>query len=105
MWLSLVRRDANFHLDTQWPLEILENVGKVAYRLALLPKMSGIYNIFYIRMLRKYIQADIYIIGFNDVSYHERPVHILEHGTKKLRNKEISLVKLQWKHKDVREAS
>ena len=35
------------------PFEILERVGKVAYRLALPPKMSGVHNVFNISMLRK----------------------------------------------------
>ena len=33
--------------------KILERVGTVAYRLALLPSMSGVHEIFHISMLRK----------------------------------------------------
>ena len=37
------------------PFEILERVGKLAYRLALLPSMSGVHEVFHVSMLRKYI--------------------------------------------------
>ena len=36
------------------PFEILEHVGKVAYRLALPPSMSNLHDVFHVSMLRKY---------------------------------------------------
>ena len=93
------------------PFEILERVGKVAYRLALPPKMSGVHNVFHISMLRKCAHNPEHEIDFTDVeindnvSYNERPVRILDHGVKKLRTKEIPLVKIQWKHHDEGEDS
>ena len=62
-------------------------------------------------MLGKFVYANTQVIDFNDievsdgVSYYERLVPILNHGTKKLRNKGIPLVKVQWKLHDEREAS
>ena len=41
------------------PFEILERVGKVAYRLALPPRMSGVHNVFHISMLKEYHQDAI----------------------------------------------
>ena len=35
------------------PLEILKKIGTVAYRLALLPSMSGVHEVFHVSMLRK----------------------------------------------------
>ena len=93
------------------PFEILECTGKVAYRLALPPKMSGVHNVFHISMLRKCVHNPEHEIDFNDIevndnaTYNEGLVRILDHGVKKLRNKEISLVKVQWKHHDEGEAS
>ena len=49
------------------PFELLECVGKVAYRLALSPRLSEVHNIFYINMLRKYIHANIHVIQFDDI--------------------------------------
>jgi len=40
-----------------------------------------------------------------DVTFYERPVKVLGHGTKKLKNKEIPLVKVQWSHHDKGNAS
>ena len=37
------------------PFEILDKVGDVAYRLALPPSLSNIYNVFHVSMLRRYI--------------------------------------------------
>ena len=34
------------------PFEILERMGKVAYKLALPPRMLGVHNVFHINMLR-----------------------------------------------------
>ena len=35
--------------------EILKRIGKVAYKLALLPTLAGVHNMFHVSMLRKYI--------------------------------------------------
>ena len=93
------------------PFEVLECVVKVAYRLTLPPKLSGVHNVFHVSMLKEYHQGptphviDFRDIEVNDMSYTERPVQILVRETNKLRNKEISLVKVQWNHHDVRKAS
>ena len=36
------------------PYEILERVGPVAYRLALPPKLTKLYDVFHVSMLRIY---------------------------------------------------
>ena len=89
----------------------MERVGKVAYSLALPPKMSRVHNVFHISMLRRIVHDPSREINFKDIevndimSYNERPVKILEQGVKKLRTKEIVLVKVQWKHHNERKAS
>ena len=40
----------------------------------------------------------------NNVTYNEGPVQVLDREVKKLRNKEIPLVNIQWKHYNEREA-
>ena len=44
------------------PFEILERVGSVAYKLALPPALSGVYDVFHVSMLRKYITDPIHVI-------------------------------------------
>ena len=75
-------------------------------------KLSGVHNVFHISMLKEYHEDTTpHMIDFqhlevkDNIFYQERPVWVLGHDIKKLRNKEIPLVKIQWKHHDNREAS
>ena len=36
------------------PFEILQRIGKVAYRLALSPDLAAVHNVFHVSMLKKY---------------------------------------------------
>ena len=82
--------------------EVLEHVGKVSYRLALQPAMSGIHDIFHVSMLRKYVHGPSHILQHSKVEYafmdreEVRPVKILDARDKQLRNKTICLLKVQW---------
>ncbi|KAL5552742.1 hypothetical protein UlMin_040143 [Ulmus minor] len=79
--------------------EILERIGKVAYRLALPPELSSVHNIFHISMLRKYISNPSHVLEnepievHEDLTYEEQLVQILDRKDKSLRNKVIPLVK------------
>ena len=44
------------------PFEILERIGAVAYRLALLPSMSGVHEVFHVSMLRKYTLDPAHVV-------------------------------------------
>ena len=41
------------------PFEILERVGTVAYRLALPPSMSGVYEVFHVSILGNILQIQL----------------------------------------------
>ena len=49
------------------PFQILDRIGRVAYRLILLPKLFGIHNVFHISMLRKYVQDSSHVIDYGDI--------------------------------------
>ena len=74
------------------PFKILEQIGPVAYRLALPPSLSGVHNVFDVSMLRKYMMDPIHIIDYKslqlnkDLSYEEKPIRILAREVKALRN-------------------
>ena len=66
------------------PFEILERVGTVAYRLALPPSLSGVYEVFHVSMLRKYTPDPAHVVDLGgiivdtDGTFVEGPVHILD---------------------------
>ena len=79
------------------PFEILEYVGKVAYKISLPPRMPNGHNVFYISMLRKCIPDATHVIDFNNikvsenVSYKVRPIRILDRSVNNLRKINTSL--------------
>ncbi|XP_073295893.1 uncharacterized protein [Primulina huaijiensis] len=93
------------------PYEILQRIGTLAYRLALSPSLSGIHDVFHVSMLRKYEPDPSHVLDISevqldpDVSYVERPVCILDRSERKLRSKLIPMVKVQWEHRCVEEAT
>ena len=93
------------------PLQVLERVGKVAYRIALPLALSGINNVFRESMLRKYIPDPSHVLSYeplqirDDLSYEEVLVEILDHKEQVLRNRTISWVKVLWKNHTVKETS
>ena len=91
--------------------EILERIGKVAYRLALPLELSSIQNIFHVSMLQKYVPDPSYVLEnesiqvHEDLMYEEQPVQILDRKDKMLCNKGIPLVKVLWRNHKVEEAT
>ena len=93
------------------PFEILSRVGEVAYKLALPPSLSAVHPVFHALMLRKYIPDESHVISLDsvelgpDLTYEEEPIAILDRQIRKFRTKELVSVKVQWKHRSVREAT
>ncbi|KAL5565244.1 hypothetical protein UlMin_028408 [Ulmus minor] len=93
------------------PFEILERIGKVAYKLALPPELAAVHNVFHVSMLRKYVSDPSHVLASEpievreDLTYQEQPVQILDRKDKALRNKVIPLVKVLWRNHKVEEAT
>ncbi|XP_031281179.1 uncharacterized protein LOC116139638 [Pistacia vera] len=93
------------------PFEVLERVGKVAYRLALPMSMERVHNVFYVSLLHKYVSDPSHVLQMEEVelqdilAYEERPVQILDRTVKELRNKQIPLVKVLWRNYKIEEAT
>ena len=49
------------------PFEILEKVGTFAYRLALLPSMLGVHEVFHVSMLRKYTPDPAHVVDWGHI--------------------------------------
>jgi len=66
------------------PFEILEQVGSLAYRLALPSLIGNVHNVFHVSILRKYVPDPQHIINYQtlrvkkDTSYDELPIAVLE---------------------------
>src|SRR5262249_13345531 len=93
------------------PFEILERVGNVSYRLALPPNLGYVHPFFHISMLRKYIPDPSHVLQAQevgveeDLSYEETPMTIVDRQVRKLRNKEIPMVKVQWQNHGIKECT
>ncbi|MCI03477.1 putative retrotransposon protein Ty3-gypsy subclass [Trifolium medium] len=82
--------------------EILDKVGKVAYRLALSPDLSSVHPVFHVSMLQKYVHYPSHVIQHQTVqldenlSYTEQPLAIVYRCVKLLRSKDVATVKVAW---------
>ena len=82
------------------PYEILQRVGKVAFKLRLPSKLVSVHLVFHVSMLKKCIGDPESILSieclgvYENISYEEVPVEILDRQVKKLRNKEVASIKV-----------
>ena len=84
------------------PYQILDRVGKVAYRVALPPNLSNLHDVFHVSQLRKYVPDPSHVVQMDDVQVWDnltvetKPIRIADREMKVLRGKEIELVKVVW---------
>ncbi|KAI3678392.1 hypothetical protein L6452_37682 [Arctium lappa] len=77
---------------------------RVMLKLELPPELSRIHNTFRVCYLRKCLAVEDSVIPLSELRVDEgnrcveEPDAILERKSKKLRHKEVTLVKVQWKH-------
>ncbi|CAN6477884.1 unnamed protein product [Victoria cruziana] len=93
------------------PFEILDRIGTAAYRLALPPQLSHVHNVFHVSLLRKYLPNLKHQISYDqlqlhdDLRYQEGPVRVIDEQVRRLRNKEIPMVKVEWQHHQVQDCT
>jgi len=84
------------------PFEIIEKVGIVAYRIALPPSLSNLHDVFHVSQLRKYVSDESHVIQVDGLEVRDNLtvqtwlVRIEDREVKRLRGKEIVLVKVIW---------
>ena len=93
------------------PLEILERIGTVVYRLALPPNMPGVHEVFHVSMLRKYTPDPAHVVDSGQIevdtdgTFEEGPVCIVDSRDQVLRPKTVGLVLVLWRHYGVEEST
>ncbi|XP_073129033.1 uncharacterized protein [Henckelia pumila] len=93
------------------PFEILDRIGTLAYRVALPPSLAAVHNVFHVSMLRKYISNPSHILDFeplrlaSDLSFEEGPVQILAREERRLRTRDIPMVKVRLLNHSAEEAT
>ncbi|XP_020245340.1 uncharacterized protein LOC109823466 [Asparagus officinalis] len=84
------------------PFDVLEKIGEVVYRLALLPALAGVHDVFHVSQLRRYVGDPSHVVDFSeievrpDLTYEKQPVAILDRRENTLRNKTSTLVREMW---------
>nr|GEX28569.1 putative reverse transcriptase domain-containing protein [Tanacetum cinerariifolium] len=77
-----------------------DRVGEVSYRLALLPQLSHVHNVFHVSLLRCYNYHPYHVVQYlfdkirQDLSFAEEPEAILDRQERDMRKKTIPLVKV-----------
>ena len=93
------------------PFEILDRLGAMTYRLALLLRLVNVHNMFHVFMLRKYEPDHLHILDWGDlvinedVKYEERSIRVLDMRDQVLRGRTIPLVKILLLYHGVEEAT
>jgi len=84
------------------PFEIVEKVGAVAYQIALPPSLSKLHDVFHVSQLRKCVYDESHVIQVDELEVRDNlrvetwPVRVEDREVKRLRGKEIALVKVIW---------
>ena len=85
------------------PFEILERVGTVAYRLALLPSMSGVHEVFHVSKLRKYTPDPTHVVDWGQIevdtdgTFEEGLVCILDSRDQVLRRNTVRVLRRHYR--------
>ena len=93
------------------PFEILERVGIMAYRVALPPSMSGVYEVFHVSMLRRYTLDPADVVDWGEIevdtdgTFEEGLVCIMDSRDQVLRLKTVRLVRVLWQHRGMEEST
>nr|GEV51405.1 putative reverse transcriptase domain-containing protein [Tanacetum cinerariifolium] len=84
------------------PFEIVERVSPVAYRLHLPQELVGVHDTFHLSNLKKCLaDENLYVpleeVKINDeLHFIEEPIEIMDREVKKLKKRQIPIVKVRW---------
>ncbi|GKA47236.1 reverse transcriptase domain-containing protein, partial [Tanacetum coccineum] len=106
-WKGVVRFGKKGKLAPRYvgPFEILERIGLVAYRLRLPEELSSVHDTFHVSNLKKCLADANLHVPLDEIKvdktlrFVEEPVEIMEREIKKLKRRNIALVKVRWNSK------
>ncbi|GJV42230.1 putative reverse transcriptase domain-containing protein [Tanacetum coccineum] len=103
-WKGVVRFSKRSKLSPRYigPLEIVERVGPIAYRLCLPQELIGIHDTFHVSNLKKCL-ADVNLhvpleeikIG-KGLRFVKEPIEVMDRDVKKLKQSKMPIVKFHW---------
>ncbi|XP_025678498.1 uncharacterized protein [Arachis hypogaea] len=91
------------------PFEVLRQVRPVAYQVTLPPHLSNLYDVFHVSQLHKYTSDAAHVLEPESIELKENlmfqvtSVRIDDTNVKKLREKEVQLVKVAWRRDGMEE--
>ena len=89
----------------------MKRIGKVSYELELPAKLAVVHPVFHISVLKKCVGDPASIVPLESVavkdslSYEDVPVEILDRQVRRLKNKEVTSVKVLWRRQTVEGAT
>uniref|UniRef100_A0A251VQQ9 RNA-directed DNA polymerase n=1 Tax=Helianthus annuus TaxID=4232 RepID=A0A251VQQ9_HELAN len=106
-WKGVIRFGKKGKLAPRYvgPFKILERIGEVAYRLDLPEELSNVHPVFHVSNLKKCLADEGLHVPLEDLQVNEtlhfveKPVEIMDQGTKQLRRSRIPIVKVRWEGK------
>nr|GEZ51243.1 putative reverse transcriptase domain-containing protein [Tanacetum cinerariifolium] len=87
------------------PIKVLENIGKVAYKLELPEDLSRVHNTFHVSNLKKCHADEPLAVPLDGLHFDDKLhfvkelVEIMDHEVKQLKRSRIPLVKVRWNSK------
>ncbi|XP_069150337.1 uncharacterized protein [Solanum lycopersicum] len=97
--------------EVHWAIQYSTLCGEVAYELALPAELAFVNPVFHVSLLKKCLGDPAMILHVEglgvdeDLYYEEVPGEILDLQVKRLRNKEVPIVKVLWRNHLVEDAS
>lgn len=103
-WKGVVRFVKSGKLGPRFigPFEILERVGKVAYKLRLPDELQGVHDVFHVSHLRKCLAEEDRHVPMNEIqiddklNFIEKPLEIEDRKVRKLKKTRYNLIKVRW---------